>query len=190
MAFCICQPLPCEGEGLTSVTINGSSSSKIIPGTKNLAPGPTTGSISVTGYAFEKGDKDKWLGVRCPSTAQASQSNYIRYNACSDQFIVIPSRVNSAVTTGDEMDGVGFTKFSDCADVVGFNANVQNGVTIAQRTIARFGHGLKFRDFEIPDIEPKEVFGVEPCYIQSININSSFPQPAQFNVTYQFVVKC
>ena len=190
MAFCICQPLPCEGEGLTSVTINGSSSTRAIPGSNNLAPGPTTGTISVTGYAFTKGAKDKWLGVRCPSAAQASQTNYIRFDSCADQFIVIPSRVNASVLSGDEMDGVTFTKFSECADVTGFNASIQNGVTIAQETVTRFGHGLKFKEFTIPDINAKEVFGVSPCYIQSISINSSFPQPAVFNVSYQFIVKC
>lgn len=193
MAFCICQPLDCEGEGLISVSIQGNSSSRAIPGMgasiSAVIPGAATGTVSIAGYAFQKGT-DKWLGVRCPSTAQASQTNYIKYNACTDKFLIIPSNVNSAVTTGDEMDGVNMTLFTECSTILGMSASVQNGITIAQRTETRFGHRLSFREFNFPDLRAMNVFGAEPCYLQSLSLSSNFPQPAQFNVSYQFIVDC
>lgn len=193
MAFCLCQPFDCEDEGIISVSIQGSSSSRAIPGRgadiNGIVPGPATGTVNITGYAFSPGD-DKWLGVRCPSAAQASQTNYVKFNACTNKFLIIPSNVNSATLTGDDMDGVSFTQFSECGVIEGLNAGIQNGITIAQKTTTRFGHRLSFRGFNFPDLEAKNVFGAEPCFIQSLSINSNFPQPAQFSAGYQFIVEC
>jgi len=190
MTFCICTPFPCSDEGLTSVNVAGSSSTRMIPGTKTLIPGAPTGTISINGYAFRQGMSDKWLGVRCPSVAQGSQSNYIRYDGCRDRFIIIPSTINSATLTGDAMQGVSFQQFSGCGTIKGLTANIQNGVTVAQETVTRFGHGLKFDGFGMPNITPYKVFEASTSYIQNLRVQSNFPQPAQFGITFQFIVNC
>lgn len=193
MAFCICQPFDCEDEGLISVTIQGNSSARAIPGRGSnidaVIPGAATGNVSIVGYAFEKG-QDKWLGVRCPSSAKANQNNYVKYNACTDKFLIIPSNINSATLTGDDMNGVSFEQFSGCGVIEGTNATIQNGITVAQQTTTRFGHKLSFNGFSFPDLNAKEVFGAKPCYLQNLSITSNFPSPAQFNVTYQFIIDC
>jgi len=190
MAFCICTPFPCDDEGLTSVNVTGSSSTRMIPGTNTLIPGAATGTININGYAFSKGASDKWLGVRCPSVAQGSQTNYIRYDGCNDRYVVIPSRINSATYTGDSMAGVSFTAFSDCGSITGLTASIQNGVTVAQETVTRFGHGLGFEGIQLPKLSPYKVFGASQAYIQNLRVSSNFPQPAQFGLTFQFIVNC
>lgn len=189
MAFCICKPFSCESEGLISVSIQGSSSSRLIPGTNTVIGAAATGNINIVGYAFNKGE-DKWLGVRCPSSAQGNQTHQVRYNGCDDNYVIIPSSINTAVLVGDDMDGVTFSQYTNCGTIVGETAGLQNGVTVVQETVTRFGHSLSFKDFELGDTQAKKVFGAEPAYLQSLTITSSFPQPATFSVSYQFIVEC
>src|SRR3972149_4444387 len=190
MTFCICQPFSCEDSGLISVSINGSSGVRVIPGTNTLIPGAATGTIGIVGYAFEKGD-DKWLGVRCPSSAQGNQNNYVRFDACfgrNGRFVIIPSRANSAILTGDSMSGVSFKRFTQCAPIQSEPAAIQNGVTIAYKTTTQFGYDLRFKFLGFPSLNPLSLFGASPAYSQNLSITSAFPQPAQFNASFQFIV--
>lgn len=189
MVFCLCTPFTCEDEGLISVAYNGSSGTRVVPGTNTLIPGAATGNVTINGYAFEKGE-DKWLGVRCPSSAQGTQTNYIKYDGCADKFRIIPSRVNSAVLTGDEMNDVTFIQFSDCGVIQSTPSSLQNGVTITQQTTTRFGHNLIFKNIGFPSLTPKRVFGANLSYLQSLAISSNFPQPATFTANFQFIVDC
>ena len=195
MAFCICSPFPCDNEGVISVNVGGTSSAKIIPGTSTIAPGMITGTISINGYAIAglegaSSSTDKWLGVRCTSAAQGNQTNYIRYDGCADKYRVIPSTINAATVVGDEMYGVSYNQFNECAEVKGLTANIQNGITIAQETVTKFGHSLSFGGLGFPRLHPYSIFGFSSCYLQNLAIKSSFPTPAQLSATFQFVIDC
>lgn len=186
MAFCLCNPFSCPDEGLVSVNYTGTSNSRVDPGTNNIIPGPATGTVSMAGYAFLRG-ADKWLGVRCPSSAQGSQTNIIKFNACTGKFIIIPTKVHSASRTGDAMEGVAMSEFCSIDAEPAF---LQNGVTVSQQTTTVIGHSLSFRGVVIPDLVAKRVLQTTPCFVQSLSIRSEFPRPAMFTVTYQFIIDC
>lgn len=189
MAFCLCNPPECgTDEGLISINVTGNSSTRVVPGTNTVIPGPTAGNVTLNGYAFAAGS-DLWLGVRCPSTAQGSQTNYIRYDGCRDKFVIIPSTVNTASVVGEDMDGVSFDEFGCTVETN--TAYIQNGVTVGTTSNMRFGKDLQFDKVGgFPDISAKTVAGAGPAFLQNLSVRSNFPQPAQFSASYQFMIDC
>lgn len=177
---------------VTSPTGGGSSSTSSFSGSEFI-PGPVTGSLTITAYAFAQGS-DRWLGTRCRGSAQASQTNILKYDSNSCSYILIPSKNHSAQITGDLINKpeiVSLVK-SFCE-----STNMQtlslNGPGIAQLVNTRIGSELKYKglpmEISLPDLNAYRLFDRFTGYLSSFNLDVDFPNnPAIATYTYEFVV--
>ena len=195
MPYCIrCSETTCIGDGISSVTMNTSSSArpaKCDDGDKYL-PGPTTGSVSVTAWAR---GADLWLGSRCRGQASASQSNIVRYDLITNKWYIIPSEVHNAQIVGEvPLASLGCIFFTG----VSLESQLLNGVSITTEMGVEmgakftFGGGVAGAPNEIPDKKAYniDVAGVSEAYVNSISISVDYPNnPATVTYTFDFPIE-
>lgn len=201
MPFCIrCSTFNCNNSsGLISVNFAMNSSARVAEddncksgGTAPLEyiPGPGTGTVSFTAYAFEAG-QDKWLGSKCKGQAQASQSNIIKYDGKTDRYYLIPTKIHKAQIAGDLGNSVTLDKvFFKGTSADSSNAN---GATITSELEVWLGAGFHFvgppMSIDLPDLEPYTInigSNTTEALISSVNVSVDFPQPAVITYTFEF----
>lgn len=153
-------------------------------------PGPGTGVVTLTAYAFEAG-QDKWLGSKCKGQAQASQSNIIKYDGKTDQYYLIPTKVHRAQIAGDLGNAVTLEKIFFKGRNI--DATTPNGATIATELEVWLGAGFSYSGppmaISVPDLEPYTIDigdGTTRAFIASVNVNVDFPQPAVISYSFEF----
>lgn len=197
MPFCIrCSEYTCGGVGLISINMTSNSSVRYnedeecsLPGEHlDFIPGPATGSVSINAYAFGPGE-DKWLETRCKGQAQANQSNILKYDLCTDKYYFIPSKTHSAQITGTigkvRLGKVFYTgRVADSTLVNGISISTELGVQMGAE-LEYEGHPLPIK---VPDLEPYTIDFGDPRtgFLNSININVDFPEPATVTYTFDF----
>jgi hypothetical protein len=157
-------------------------------GTGNIyIPGPGSVNISITAYGFEMG-QDKWLGSRCKGIVEANQTNILRYDAITDMWWFIPSRIHRASIKGDV--GGSCTLGQVMFDGTVADAQVQNGVSITTEMEVQIGAYLQYTGapyaLNIPDLEMYTINlqGPHVGHIASFGLTVDYPTPAV--VTYGF----
>lgn len=199
MPFCIrCSTFNCDIPGLISISVNSSSSVRpaedqhcgTVATEGKYIPGPAIINATFNAYAFDPGSNDKWLGSRCRGSAQASQSNIQRYDAVTDKWWLIPSKIHKAQIVGQ----IGFCSLGQ----VFFSghtleSNSSNGVTIATEMGIDIGADFSYAGppfgVSIPDLNPWRMSigtGADSGYISSFQANVDFPQPATVSYTFEF----
>lgn len=203
MSFCIrCSDAPCDEAGIISVNWNTRGTAKPVGGTcstgnggdDDYIPGPVNGSVSIQAYAFGEGASDLWLGSKCITQAQASQSNILKYNGKDDSYLIIPSSINSGSISGDPIPGLSLK--TTCANTEEIKMNLLAGsVSITSVLGTDVGYGLSYDGFpysvSFPDLNPYKVLGQEGCYRSGFSLNVDFPNtPAQVTYSWQFILDC
>ena len=153
-------------------------------------PGPGTGTVSLTAYAFDAGG-DKWLGSKCKGQAQASQSNIIKYDGKTDNYYLLPTKVHRAQIAGDLGDSVTLEKIFFKGRNI--DSLAPNGATITTELEVWLGAGFSFNgppmSISIPDLSPYTIDigeGTQRAFISSVSVNVDFPQPATITYTFEF----
>jgi hypothetical protein len=163
-----------------------------------FVPGATTGSVSLTAYAFSQGG-DKWLGSKCAGNIQASQSNIIKYGLYGSTFdngkyFIIPTKNHSAQVTGDI--GEEYYSLNVKCTTTSYNARLQGGATIPTEMETFIGGEFAYLGqpfgIEMPDLTPYVWFDDDAftSYISGFNAQVDFPSPATVTYTFQFVLEC
>lgn len=206
--YCIrCSPYVCVGsKGLISIDMSINSNVTyldddecLVGGLSNqFIPGPAVGSITFNAYAFEPG-KDKWLGSKCKGSAQASQTNILRYGALEPggeaRYFFIPSKNHKAQLTGDiGADYCSLEKVFYSGKIA--NSQASNGSSISTEMGTQLGANLSYKGFPlavtIPNLNSYTISDiVEPtvtAYISSFNVSVDFPNPATVSYTFDFLI--
>lgn len=200
MPYCLkCAALPCgESTGLISMNFSMNSSIRAaddcfntgLPTDMPYIPGPATGSFTSTYYAFEQG-QDKWLGSRCKGQAQASQTNVLRYDYCTDKYWLIPTKVHKAQIAGDLGDKVSLKKvFFKGSNI---ESQATQGMSIATEMETWLGAELAFTGnplpLTIPTLNPYQIYTGNIAYASSINISVDYPNnPGVVSYTFDFML--
>ncbi len=123
-------------EGIISAQITGSSEFIEIVSECDAAPnvfsdvrkklkGPSTGTLNITAYAFEKGAVDKFLGTSCPSSAGISFPTQKRFDCENNRTVIIPTKTGEASREGDPITGI--TLLGDICFFRTVNASAASG---------------------------------------------------------------
>jgi hypothetical protein len=202
VTFCIrCSEFNCGGsEGLISISVSPTSSVRPLDdkacsnstSQDEYIPGPGLLSVSVTAYAFGQGE-DKWLSSRCKGSAQASQTNIQRYDATTDKWWLLPSKVHRAQIQGVigscSLKHVFFT--GSIAE-----SQIANGASITTEMGLEIGAELTYNgapmEITIPDLEPYTIsLGGDQLvgYISSFSVSVDFPNPATCSYTFELPIE-
>ena len=195
MANCSCNLV-----GLLSINYHGIISASIDGGTTVelsdeglLLLGATVNTLSLSAYAFNPGG-DWYLGVTCPSSAQAQIDWVQKYDCVTDTMHFIPKAGGKASITGGPIHGV--TLLCDPNVVTDtFSASAQSGPSshfiINER---RDGFGLKYTGspIQVNTASPRPYtislgfVGNISAYLQSFSLTVEPPQPATVNYSFVF----
>jgi len=190
----------CNLVGLLNINYSGIISANIDGGTTVeisdeglILLGATINTLSISAYAFSPGG-DWFLGVSCPSTAQAQVQWVQKYDCFNDTTHFIPKSGGKASITGGPISGV--TLECDPNVVTDtFSANAQSGPSTAYITTERRdGFNLRYTGTPIqvesgsprPYVINLGPLGVLTVYLQSFNLNVSPPSPAIVNYSFVF----
>jgi hypothetical protein len=203
-----CVPFPCSGfEGIISLEVNVRGSSSWLSGECTQAPGqtvgasgdtyikgPVVGNISMSAYAFVKGDADIWLGTRCFGQAQGNQSIIQKYDGDSDRYYLIPSKDNSATIVGHIDDSVASMDVSCNTPITSFRSQLMNNATVTSSYCTYVGHNLEYKRapiaFKFPLLTRAFSFNGRTCFLTTFNLNIDFPNPATVDYGFQFIESC
>jgi len=179
-------------QGIISASINGGTSIEVADDGTVLI-GATINNLSLSAYPFPPGG-DFYLGVTCPSSAQASINWLQKYDCFENKTHFIPKAGGKASITGSNIDGVTLGCDPDIVSSA-FDANASGGPTSPYITnYRRDGFNLRFSGTPIPinsgspqpyNIELGDA-GILKCYLQSFSLSVSPPQPAVVNYSFVF----
>lgn len=172
---------------LISINTSCSTESIVACGEENPLPGPSSGSLNITGFA----DTVPWVG--CPSKAGLSLSYIRKYDCDNDVLYFIPSGQGQSFVSGD-IERYAKVKYplSSCMSM---SASSTSGpASIYMLTEQTNGYGLVYTGSPIsinttPGMEPISLPGLPgptgPFYLQSFNLEA---QPGQIpTASYSFV---
>jgi hypothetical protein len=199
--FCIkCSELPCgENTGLISIAFSTNSSIRPIDELCNekepnfpYIPGPATGNITLTYYAFNSTSIDKWLGSRCKGQAQASQTNILKYDYCTNKYWYIPSKIHKAQIAGDISESVVSLKQTFFKGI-NIESQAGAGLSIATQVETWLGAELTYNGVPfgvtVPDLKPWNinVGDARVGFLNSFTLSVDFPNsPAVCAYTFEF----
>ena len=197
MPFCLrCSDFDCQTTGLISISTTPNSSVKPIEddgcqpigGGNQYVPGPGSVSVGITAYAFELG-QDKWLGSRCKGSVQASQTNILKYDAITDKWWFIPSRIHRAQIQGDV--GGSCTLGNVMFEGTVADAQLMNGVSITTEMGVQIGAVLNYTGaplpLSLPDLNTYTINlkGNHTGYLSSFSLTVDYPTPAVVNYGFE-----
>ncbi len=122
--------------GIISVGLTGSSEFIDILSQCDAAPnvfdevrkrlkGPSTGSMTISAYAFPQGSSNKLLGTSCPSQAGVDLPTQDRFDCENNVTRIIRTKTGQAFREGDPIDGIALLEeFCSFRTV---NASAQSG---------------------------------------------------------------
>jgi hypothetical protein len=190
-----------EYEGIISATLTGSSEFIEIVSLCDVGPnifttarkhlkGPSTGTLNLTAYAFEKGSLDKFLGTSCPSSAGISFPSQSRFDCESNLTRIIRTKTGEVFREGDPITGI--TLLGEFCTFRTLSANASSGpfsrVTDTERTLGTdlIWAGFPFAfDSQDPDTLDFTILGLD-VKLTNFSVSVSVPQPATNNYTFQY----
>lgn len=192
-----------EFEGIISAQITGSSEFIDIVSQCDAAPnvftdvrkalkGPSTGTLNITAYAFEKGDTNKFLSAMCPSSAGIDFPTQQRFDCENNQTHIIRTKTGQAFREGDPIDGI--TLLNEICSFRTVNASAQgspaNRITDTEKFIGSdliwTGPPFSF-DSQDPDTLDFTILGLD-VKLTSFNVSVSVPSVATNSYTFQFSI--
>lgn len=190
----------CNLAGLLSINYSGIISANIDGGTSVeisdeglILLGATINNLSISAYAFSSGG-DWFLGVSCPSSAQAQLQWVQKYDCFNDQVHFIPKSNGKASITGGPIDGVTL----ECDPNIvseSFSANASSGPSSPYITNERRdGFNLRYTgtpiSIESGSPRPYTItlgpIGTITAYLQNFSLTVNPPQPATVNYSFVF----
>lgn len=179
---------PVDSINSYSPSINGGGKVKTVS-----VPGPVTGSISITAYAFSAGKgRDIWNEIRCTGQAQASQSLQYKYDLITNKHYIIPTKDHSAQLTGNTPSTI---SISNVCTTTTLNSSIVNGITLTTEMGTYLGSNLRYTGEPLPVSFPDQsaytVFSQKNCFLSSFSYNVDFPtSPAIVNYVFQYILSC
>lgn len=191
-----------EYSGIISAQITGSSEfidilsqcdtgPNVLDDVRKRLKGPSTGTISITAYAFPKGG-DRYLGTSCPSTAGISFPIQQRFDCENNITRLIRTKTSEAFREGDPITGV--TILNEFCSFRTVSASAANGPTERVTDTERFlgsdlvwtGPPISFdsRDADTLDVT---ILGLD-AKITQFSVNVAVPGIATNNYTFQYSI--
>lgn len=190
-------------DGIISVNLTGSSefievvsecdlSPNVFTDAKKVLKGPSTGSLQITAYAFEKGDPNKFLGTACPSSAGVSLPTQQRFDCEAKTTRIIRTKTGEAFREGDPIDGI--TLLDEFCSFRAINASAQSGPATRITDTDRFlgsnliwtGPPFSFNTTD-PDSLDFTILGLD-VKLTNFSINVAVPSVATNSYTFQYSV--
>lgn len=195
MANCSCNLV-----GLLSVNYSGIISANIDGGTTVeisdeglVMLGATINTLGISAYAFDPGG-DWFLGVTCPSSAQAQIQWIQKYDCFTDTMHFIPKSGGKASITGGPIHGISLECDPNIVTST-FSASASNGpATVFITNERRDGFNLVYtgRPIPISSASPRPyIINLGPvgsirAYLQSFTLTVEPPNPATVNYSFVF----
>lgn len=189
----------CNIAGLLSMNYPGIISASLSGGTEvgiasdgTVLLGATLNTLSLTAYAFLPGG-DRFLGVQCNASAQATIKWVQRYDCNTDTTYFIPQSGGKASIINGPINGVSLSCDPNISSL-SFNASAQSGPATPYFTnTMKSGFNLVYTGVPIKiesgSTDPYDInlgpFSVT-AYLQSFNL--SVNPPSYATVSYNFVV--
>lgn len=178
---------------LTSVNV--SSRSEIIRECGGeILIGPTTGTVSITGYAVEPSGDDSGIHTGCPGRAGVSIPWVRRYDCDNDVLYLISSGQGSSFVAG-EVDGLATLNIASGRSFPSISASSTSGpATVYMETTQEEGYGLTYGGGPISFNTEDELiitnFGVGegPLYLQSFSVEFSPGEIPTAQYSFLFVI--
>ncbi len=192
-------------DGIISVSLTGSSEFLDILSQCDAAPnvftevrrrlkGPSTGTMSITAYAFSQGAvaADKLLGISCPSQAGVDLPTQQRFDCENNITRIIRTKTGQAFREGDLMDGV--TLLDEFCNFRTVNASAQSGPSSRVVDTTKYlGSDLVWTGppfaFDTRDADSLDftLLGL-PVMLTSFNVSSQVPTAATNSYTFQYSI--
>lgn len=191
-------------DGIISAQITGSSEFIDIVSQCDTAPnvftdvrkqlkGPSTGTLNITAYAFDKGDTNKFLGTSCPSSAGIDLPIQQRFDCENKVTHFIRTRTGQAFREGDPIDGI--TLLEELCSFRTVNASAASGPATRITDTERFigadliwtGPPFSF-DSRDPDTLDFTILGLD-VKLTNFNVNVTVPSIATNSYTFQFSIE-
>jgi hypothetical protein len=178
---------------ITSVNVN--SKSEIIKECGGeILLGPTTGTVSITGYVVTPNNSDSGVHTGCPGRAGVSIPWVRRYDCEKDDLYLISSGQGSSFVAGD-VDGLASLVYSTGRSFPSLNASSTSGpATIYMETEQEEGYGLDYRggpiSFDTRDELIINNFGVGtgPMYLQNFSVEFNPGEIPTATYSFLFVI--
>jgi len=169
---------------IISISTSCSTESTVACGDEHPLPGPTIGSLNITGYA----DTQIWVG--CPCKAGLNLPYVRKYDCVNDVVYFIPNGQGQSFISGENAAVSVKYPLSSCTSI---NASSTSGpTTIYMETTQINGYGLSYTGGPISietttEMSPVEFPGIveQDLYLQNFSFDA---QPGQLpTVSYSFV---
>lgn len=185
--------LSIEYTGIISASMSGTNELVRVIGTcddpnaEKTLRGPSSGTINITCYPFEKG-ADRFLGVTCASSAGMSRNYITKYDCNANRTYFILQKGGTAYREGSPIEGI--TIVDESCSYRALNADASGGPYSVYTDRTRTdGYGLISTLRPIPfDSTLDEVYtilGITTAKLQSYSIDIGLPQGAR--ATYNFL---
>ncbi|MGD9158770.1 MAG: hypothetical protein PVG39_10220 [Desulfobacteraceae bacterium] len=178
---------------ITSISVN--SKSEIIKECGGeILLGPTTGTVSITGYAVTPTGEDSGVHTGCPGRAGVSIPWVRRYDCDNDDLYLISAGQGSSYVAGD-IEGLASLVVSTGRSFPSLNASSTSGpATIYMETEQEEGYGLDYNGGPISFDTREELvinnFGVGsgPLYLQSFSVEFNPGEIPTASYSFLFVI--
>lgn len=190
-------------DGIISVSLTGSSefldivsqcdaSPNVFEDVRKRLKGPSTGSMSITAYAFPQGASDPRLGTSCPSTAGVELPTQQRFDCENNVTRIIRTKTGQAFREGDPFDGI--TLIGEFCSFRTVNANASSGPATPVVDTERFlgsdliwtGPPFSF-DTQDPDSLDFTILGLD-VKLTNFSISAQAPGVATNSYTFQYSI--
>ncbi len=177
------------------ISVNVSSRLEIIKkcGT-DLLIGPSTGTVSITGYAVTPTDVDSGLHTGCPGRANVSIPWIKKYDCDNDVVYLISGGEGSASIAGD-VDNLATLNIPSGRSFPSISASSTSGpATVYMETEQEDGYGLNYTGgpiaFDTTDELIISNFGVGsgPLYLQNFSVEFNPGQIPTASYSFLFVI--
>lgn len=156
--------------------------------------GPTTGTVSITGYAVEPVANDSGIHTGCPGRVSVSIPWVRRYDCDNDVVYLIPGGQGSSSIAGD-VQGLASLVIPSGRSFPSINASSSSGpATVYMETLQEEGYGLDYRGgpiaFDTRDELIMNNFGVGegPLYLQSFSAEFNPGEIPTAQYSFLFVI--
>jgi len=159
-----------------------------------LLIGPTTGTVSITGYAVDSTQNDSGIHTGCPGRAGVSIPWVRRYDCDDDVLYLISSGQGSSFVAGD-VEGLASLVIATGRSFPSISASSTSGpATVYMETAQEEGYGLDYRGgpiaFDTRDELIINNFGVGegPLYLQNFSVEFNPGEIPTASYSFLFVI--
>ena len=156
--------------------------------------GPTTGTVSITGYAVESTQNDSGVHTGCPGRAGVSIPWVRRYDCDNDVLYLIPGGKGSSFIAGDVEDTASLVVGTGRSFPSISASSTSGPASIYMETSQEEGYGLDYRGgpiaFNTGDELIIDNFGVGegPLYLQNFSVEFNPGEIPTATYSFLFVI--